>query len=481
MIYSRRSSLRAAASKKASGQITVFLSLIFLVFLGLYLACLQSVWKQYQRQQAELAVEAGMFSLFSEYEPHLFRQYDLFGLDTSFGSRTERTEEIADHLWQFTEGNLTDASGESLYGLHLRGVHIDGMIRMTDAAGAAFYRQAVEVMKEKTGVSVAEDWVLQDRFQSGSEENIRRFQEDCETYEGSVRDYEDEEDEEDQKLDPEARQWDGVWKDFTLSRAVPGDQPVSEKMVDLETAPSCRELSVGIGRPSGTEDQLLQKQWFISYLCEYLTQAGEMLPEHRSEGYLDYQLEYVIAGKDSDAENLSAVVGRILLMREGMNYVFLLTHPELKQKAELLALVLAGMTGNGELIKGLEQVILLGWAYGESLAEVRQLLGGKELAVVKSEADWQVPLSGLLALLKDPGRYDAQVHEQSGIDYEACLRIYLTLESAETLSLRALDVIEGELRCLEGCEALHLDHCADGLTAQVWMDEVHLKQSYGYE
>ena len=480
MISSRRLCLRAAVFKKVSGQVTVFLTLWFLVFLGLYLVCLQSVWKQYQRKQAEQAVEAGMFSLFSEYEPHLFGQYDLFCLDTSFGGGAERPEEIAGHLWQFTEQNLTDASGDTLYGLKLEGVHIDGMIRMTDAAGAAFYRQAVKIMKERTGVSIAEDWVLQDLFQSGSEENTRRFQEDCAAYEGSVRSYEDAEEEE-ERMDPEARRWDGIWNEFTLSKAVPGDHAVSEKTVDPGVMPSERELSVGIGRAAGTEDQLIQKQWFISYLCEYMKQAQEMLPEQRTEGWLDYQLEYVIAGKASDEENLGAVITRLLLMREGMNYVFLLTHPELKQKAEALAFVLAGMTGNPEIIEGLKQLILLGWAYGESLVEVRQLLEGKELAAVKGMGEWQVPLSGLLPLLKDPGRYDAQKSVQEGISYEAFLRIFLTLESAETLSMRALDVIEGELRCLEECRNLHLDHCVDGLTAQVWMETVHLERSYGYE
>ena len=116
-----------------------------------------------------------MFSLFSEFEPHLFQQYDLFCLDTSFGGKTERTEEIASHLWQFTQNNITDASGEFLYGLHLEGVYVKGMIRLTDASGAAFFRQAVEIMNEKTGFSIAEDWMLQDLLQKDTEENTRRI------------------------------------------------------------------------------------------------------------------------------------------------------------------------------------------------------------------------------------------------------------------------------------------------------------------
>ena len=53
MRFLKRSSPRAAVYKKAAGQITVWTALCFLVFLGLYLVCLQSVQKQYQKKQAE--------------------------------------------------------------------------------------------------------------------------------------------------------------------------------------------------------------------------------------------------------------------------------------------------------------------------------------------------------------------------------------------------------------------------------------------
>ena len=70
---------------------------------------------------------------------------------------------------------------------------------------------------------------------------------------------------------------------------------------------------------------------------------------------------------------------------------------------------------------------------------------------------------------------------QRGISYEACLRIFLMLESAETLSMRAVDIMEGEVSRTDGCADLHLDHCVDYLTAQIWMEDLYLERSYGYE
>lgn len=479
MIFLRKSSLRAAVSDRQSGQITVWLCLSFLVLLSLYLVCLDSVQRQHRKQKSEQAVEAGMFSLFSEFEPHLLEDYSLLYMDTSFQSGRERTDEICSHLWKFTENNLTGLSGSSLPGLKLQGVNVKDLVRATDGRGAVFYRQAIQIMKEKTGVSLAEDWISQEAFLEEAEEDTESFLKDCEEYEGSVENYES--DDEEEELDDEVWQWDGLRKSFTLSAALPETVRISERALDPSGVPSRRRLSEGAGGADGSEDRMLQKQWFISYLCDYMSHAQEMLTDERKEGYLDYQLEYIICGKSSDRENLEQVIQELLLLREGINYVFLLTHPEFSKKAELLSALLVGVSGSQELVSCLKHLILLGWACGESVVEVRQLLGGYELAVLKSGEDWQVPLSGILALAGAPGMYDKQAEPQKGMDYEAYLRLLLSLKSSETLAMRGLDIVEGELQKKDGCEKIHLDHCVEKMTAQVWIEGLCLERTYGYE
>lgn len=475
MTSSRRLSLRAAVSNRQSGQITVFLALSFLVFLGLFAACWQSLRKQCQRRQSEQAVEAGLFSLFSEYEPHLLEDYDLFYLDTSFGGGTERTEELYGHLWHFISEGIAKADGGTLYGLELQGINTDHFVRATDGRGAVFYRQAIEVMKERTGVDLAEDWLLQEESYRKMQADADDYQADCEQYEESVVDYGDEE-----ELDAEVGELAGLRGSFTLSAAVPKGYTVSTRTIDLKSVPSYRELSAGIGRADGSEGQLISKQWFITYLCEYLKSASDMLPQQRGGGYLDYQLEYILHGDASDAENLKRVVLELMLLREGSNYIFLNTHSRFSDEAGTLALVLVGIFGNEALTEAVRHLILIAWAYGESVVEIRQLLGGYELSLVKSEEDWQVPLSGLLSLMGNPGRYDEQKNRQAGLSYETFLRLFLSLQPPETLAMRALDVIEGELQA-KGCRQLHLDHCVEQIDAQVWLDGIYLERTYGYE
>jgi hypothetical protein len=309
------------------------------------------------------------------------------------------------------------------------------------------------------------------------EENSRRFQEDLETYQDSVRNYDDEDDE----VAAEAYKWDGLTDSFTLSMAVPDTFTLSGKAVDLSGVPSHRTLSVGAGKADGNEDGLVQKQWFLSYLSHYMTDAQEMLPKESTDTYLDYQMEYVLFGNASDRENLEQAIQRILLIREGVNYVFLLSHAEYSNKAKALALVLVGLTGNQALINSVKHLILLGWAYGESLVEVRQLLYGGKLPIVKTTGDWQVPLSGILLLLGNPGKYDQKNVCQEGIGYDTYLRGFLTFLSAKTLAMRSLDVVEGELQKMDGCQKIHVDHCVEELTAQIWMDGIYLERTYGYE
>ena len=458
---------------------TVWLALAFLVFLSLYLICLESVQKQSAGRMAEQVAESSLFSLFSEYEPHLLENYDLFYLDTSFRSGKENRDELCSHLWKFTEDNLNRSRGGTVLNLQMKGVEVRDFVRATDGGGMVFYQQAVRAMKDRTGLSLAEDWILDGQLQEKLNENSEKFQEDCQAYEDSVVDYEDEED----SLDGEAYSWDGLWKQFAAGQVMKDPDGISQKTVDLTAVPSMRTLSEGTGAAEVTENGMLEKQLFITYLQEHLTSAVQKEDEPEEEArYLSYQMEYMLWGKGSDAENLEQTLRSLLLMREGINYAFLLTHKDYGKKAELLAIALAGLTGNEGLVKSVKQLILLGWAYGESLVEVRQLLQGKEVPLfLKEEDNWQVPLSGVLLLLKDVGRYDEQKTEQKGLSYELFLRMLLTFYPEERLAMRGLDVIEGEIQQIEGCGKIHVDHCIEKLTAQFWMEDMELERSYQYE
>ena len=68
-----------------------------------------------------------------------------------------------------------------------------------------------------------------------------------------------------------------------------------------------------------------------------------------------------------DKENLAAVAAELLLLRSGMNLLYLLGNAEKNAQAELLAVLLVGFTGMHGIIKVTQLLILVVWAQAEGI------------------------------------------------------------------------------------------------------------------
>ena len=68
------------------GQITVFLSLVLCLILSVLFAGIESVRVAGMRLKLESAMDMGLYSVFAEYNRELLNQYDLYFIDTSYGS-----------------------------------------------------------------------------------------------------------------------------------------------------------------------------------------------------------------------------------------------------------------------------------------------------------------------------------------------------------------------------------------------------------
>ena len=94
-----------------------------------------------------------------------------------------------------------------------------------------------------------------------------------------------------------------------------------------------------------------------------------------------------------------------------------------------------------ELVK---HAILLAWAYGESIVDVRVLLKGKKSPFVKTHDTWQLQLANLVKLGTEQEK-TGEKDEGEGLRYQDYLYGLLLLERNETLSMRSLDLIESNL------------------------------------
>ena len=92
---------------RSKGTITVFLSLVSVLFLSLFCTMAESVRVQAARFQAAAAFDMGLFSIFGEYDRVLLEEYDLWFLD---GSNEEKSEKCWRQSWKniFSQISIPD-------------------------------------------------------------------------------------------------------------------------------------------------------------------------------------------------------------------------------------------------------------------------------------------------------------------------------------------------------------------------------------
>ena len=478
----------------------MYLSLVFILlisFAGAMLesASLQNV-KNYRRADMTRAVE----SIFAEYQKELWEVYGIFALEGSYETGSYSEELLKERL--------------AYYGASGMDQEITRIQLLTDQGASAFYEQVTAYMENKYGLDKVKKLVGQTDTWKAGEEALQNYERDGAKTEQELQELLSQKEEFPEEENPLSHV--AKLKSMPLVDLImPKGRVMSKKSITLSEMVSHRKRNQGYGDFSDVagSGSTISKLLFGEYVLEHFKMASDSLQSGNGNynsgdsvggdfvrgdsanedfsngnlgdmagaGSLDYELEYICRGNASDAQNLEETVRRILLLREGVNYGYLLTDEEAKAKAELLAVALAAVTGNEALVKGVKHLILLGWAYGESLVEVRQLLKGQEVVLIKTKEDWQVPLLGIIALMGNPGAYDEQKTEQKGMSYESFLRLFLTIQSSETLAMRGLDIIEGQLQKNAGCERIHVDHCIDRLTAQIWMDSLQMERSYRYE
>ncbi len=90
------------------GTITVFLSLISMLFLSLFCTMAESVRVQAARFQAAAAFDMGLFSVFGEYDRVLLEEYDLWFLDGAVKSK--KSEKCWRQSWKniFSQISIPD-------------------------------------------------------------------------------------------------------------------------------------------------------------------------------------------------------------------------------------------------------------------------------------------------------------------------------------------------------------------------------------
>ena len=97
---------------------------------------------------------------------------------------------------------------------------------------------------------------------------------------------------------------------------------------------------------------------------------------------LNYQVEYILGGKNSDRENLKSVAAKLLLIRQGVNMAHLLADGGKRIQLETLSLAIASSFLVPPAAVIIEAALILCWAFAESVLDVRELFAGGRIPIV---------------------------------------------------------------------------------------------------
>ena len=455
--------------KRANAYLTVYLVLTLTVLLSLCLVLIEGVRKNGASLQVTCATEVSMQSIMAEYHRELLRQYNLFAIDASYGTDTCVKRNTEARLYHYLCENL-EITGRDFFGLSVVGAELTGVSILTDGNGAVFRKRAVEAIRDDAGLELLEQimsWVETVQINGLENGTLERekaaLDREIEEYEvpAEVTDDAGKTEASEGKVENPTEQLNALRKKGILKLVLREEHQLSPKSVVTENLVGNRirrsEVNKGNLDISG-EESLIDRFLFQEYLIHYM---GCYVDE-KAEGALSYQLEYLLTGKEQDAENLRGVVNRLCMLREVANVTHLYADAEKRGEAELLATTICTALLVPELTPVFHATIMLGWAYGESVHDVKMLLEGKRIPLLKDKATWYLGLNTALS-----GELYGDGGEGTGLSYEDYLRVFMMLSDLDTLTLRAMDVVESDIRITPGNSRFRLDGCYDAVQAEI--------------
>ena len=423
------------------GEITVFLALTFLVMvsflMGIMDAASLQMTKSYRRADMNRSIE----SVFAEYQKELFEEYDIFAIEGSYEKGKFSEDLVKERLEYFGAAGIQQ--------------EFKSMTFLTDHNGREFVRQAEAYTLSKYGIDSLQDVLM-------NEELWRKKTEEGEAIQNENTGFFDQYKEELSVSDNPLSNLSNLISGNFTAFVFPKEKALSSKSVTAEDLVSQRQLRTGYGEPVNKESMgNLGKP----ALCEYLTDHFDSAVEENTGAAMEYELEYLISGKASDRENLEEVVKKLLGIRFASNYAYIRTDSGKQTEAEALGLSITTILGIPDASGASKEAVLLLWSFGESVMDIRSLLRGYRIPLVKTAERWQLDLQGLARL----GTAEDQLEGndmQEGMDYEGYLKMFLLLTGEEKLAMRGMDLIELDFRYEKQFPWFQMDQCITSMKVQ---------------
>lgn len=154
----------------------------------------------------------------------------------------------------------------------------------------------------------------------------------------------------------------------------------------------------------------------------------------KKETALSYEMEYIVAGKESDKANLATVVERLVAIRNATNLICLLKDADKMAEIDTIAASVALVTELPFMEKIAKAVLIESWALAESINDVKALLRGKKISLIKNKENWKTDLKSLFE--------STPQGEKEGFSYSQYLDVLILFTKKSNATYRTMDLIQ---------------------------------------
>lgn len=263
-------------------------------------------------------------------------------------------------------------------------------------------------------------------------------------------------------------------KQDLLSLVLPKETAVSEREIRKADLPSGGSTGYRMETEVNGMGNLIDRALINEYIAaHFLLFQGEKQTgkdtkklwekgEHEQSGLL-YEQEYIMNGRDSDRENLSQTVIKLISVREALNLLHILGDSEKQEEARLLASALTGAASVTPIADIVSYFIMGVWAFAESVEDVRALLREESVPLIKGKDDWKLNLDELFHFVDNQEKISSS-GGKDGLGYGEYLKAFFLVQDRGQRNGRIMDVIQNNIS--EKQEGFQMKRCAVGIAVE---------------
>lgn len=458
------------------GYLTVFLALSVSIFSGFILFLTGNAVKNAGKIRLEGAVDIGMNSVLAEYHIGLKERYDLFYIDASYNHCQPSTANLESRLDFYIMKNVYHDNKNTPWGnILFQKAEVKSIQTAADGKGNSMKNQAVTYIRDsKTERPEA-------RVSSFLPEIKKLDQRDAAAEWSALQ-------EQIAGMElPRILNEQGEWEEVPLGN--PADHIFHLLCSDILYLAEANLKKTGIG--------CIQKKDYISArkiqenpdyryteteeedFLVYLHEKMGSFRNPKQDGFLQLQLEYIAAGKESDYENLKEAAETLLRWRFSSDIELVMADAGLYREARAMAEALLAVQLKEAFKEPVTKSILYACAYLEAIKDVKSILRGDRIPIRKDRC--YTPVTDVA----DGNIGGNNVSDGTGLNYEQYISCMLTLADRNKRDFRSMDIIEMDIRFLTGNPYFKMDWCIERCSAVITAkgslkDKYTLNRMYGY-